>query len=210
VSASPLESRIRERLRRAGVSLDETTLGQLALYYTLLERWGTRMNLTGLALANYPDATVDRLLVEAILAAPHVPDSPLVWFDFGSGGGSPAIPLKVMKPVAELTMVEARARKGAFLREVVSKLGLENARVMTARIEDLVGISGGSSADLVTVRAVKLDSTLFSSAAHLLRPGGRLMLFGAAAIRTLPDELRFKAEVRLQALDGTLTIIERT
>ena len=45
--------------------------------------------------------------------------------DVGSGGGSPAIPLKLAVPRLSLTMVEAKARKSAFLREAIRHLGLE-------------------------------------------------------------------------------------
>ena len=43
--------------------------------------------------------------------------------DIGSGGGSPAIPFKLAVPRLGLTMVEAKARKSAFLREAVRQLG---------------------------------------------------------------------------------------
>ncbi len=58
--------------------------------------------------------------------------------DVGSGGGSPAIPLKLAVPRLRLTMVEAKARKSAFLREAVRHLGLEQRSVETARYEELL------------------------------------------------------------------------
>jgi 16S rRNA (guanine527-N7)-methyltransferase len=55
--------------------------------------------------------------------------------DIGSGGGSPAIPLKLSAPAASLTMVEVKARKSAFLREAIRTLRLERSSVETARYE---------------------------------------------------------------------------
>ena len=113
-----------------------------------------------------------------LAAARFVVDSPIVWFDFGSGGGSPAIPLKIVRPEAWLTMVESKVRKAAFLREAVRTLGLENASVENARFEDIAArASTAGTADLATVRAVKTDKELFRASRALLRAGGTLMLF---------------------------------
>ena len=46
--------------------------------------------------------------------------------DVGSGGGSPAIPLKLAAPAVALTMVEVKARKSAFLREAIRQLELDS------------------------------------------------------------------------------------
>ena len=76
-------------------------------------------------------------------------------------------------------MVEARERKAAFLREAVRDLALTGVIVLNARFEtlrdrpDLAGLQ-----TLVTVRAVRIDTSLLSLARWLLSPGGRLFLFG--------------------------------
>jgi len=152
----------------------------LETYYRLLARWNEKINLTALPLRTPTDATFDRLLIEPIAAARYVPASGVVWFDLGSGGGSPAIPLKLVRPGARLTMVEARARKAAFLREAARLLSLRETVVENVRFEAL-GTGNDrqatESADLVTVRAVKVDGILIEAAAKLLAPGGRLLLF---------------------------------
>jgi 16S rRNA (guanine527-N7)-methyltransferase len=154
---------------------------RLEAYYRLLARWNTKVNLTALQLDELTDPSVDRLLVEPLAAARFVLDSPLVWFDLGSGGGSPAIPLKIVRPAAQLTMVESKVRKAAFLREAVRMLGLENASVENARFEDIAArMSASGVAELVTVRAVKADTALFRASRSLLREGGRLVLFGSS------------------------------
>ena len=64
--------------------------------------------------------------------------APLAWFDLGSGGGSPAIPLKLVRPDARLTMVESKTRKAAFLREAVAQSGAADAaEVADERFEEL-------------------------------------------------------------------------
>jgi 16S rRNA (guanine527-N7)-methyltransferase len=153
---------------------------QIEMYYGLLTRWNRAINLTALQLDPPSTGTLDRLLIEPLAAATSIPDEPGQWIDLGSGGGSPAIPLKIVRPQLRLTMVEARERKAAFLREAVRDLALTDVEVLTERFETLsnrLDLAGRHT--LVTVRAVRIDVSLLSLARWLLVPGGRLFLFGA-------------------------------
>jgi 16S rRNA (guanine527-N7)-methyltransferase len=178
VTAREFRDRLRRRARRADVPLDPSVVEQLEAYYRLLARWNEKINLTALPLRELRDETIDRLLVEPLAAARHVPDSLTDWFDLGSGGGSPALPLKIVRPDARLTMVESRTRKAAFLREAVRVLGLGRTSVENARMEEVAARPGASkSAQLVTVRAVRIDRAVWQAANALLRDDGRLLLF---------------------------------
>jgi 16S rRNA (guanine527-N7)-methyltransferase len=147
----------------------------------LLTKWNATVNLTGFALDPPGDEALVRLLLEPLAAAPVVEDGPIDWVDLGSGGGSPAIPLKIVRPAARLTMVESKSRKVSFLREAARTLLLADVLVLERRFEDLIHQIPGGSADLVTTRAVRPDETLFAAAAHLLRSTGRLVLFSSPA-----------------------------
>jgi len=99
-------------------------LAPLETYYRLLAQWNVKINLTALPLQPPTDSTFDRLFIEPLLAAELVPDLPGIWFDLGSGGGSPALPLKLIRPSLSLTLVESKTRKAAFLREALRALKL--------------------------------------------------------------------------------------
>src|ERR1700681_1711373 len=122
--AGEFRDRLLSRATQARLTVAASEIDQLEAYYHLLSRWNRTINLTALSLEPLCDDTVDRLLIEPLAVAFHVPDSRAGWFDLGSGGGSPAIPLKIVRPLLGLTMVEARARKAAFLREVIRDLAL--------------------------------------------------------------------------------------
>jgi 16S rRNA (guanine527-N7)-methyltransferase len=158
---------------------------RLEEYYELLARWNGRINLTSLPLEGHPDESIDRLIVEPLAAARFIDNASLIWFDLGSGGGSPAIPLKIVKPKLRLVMVESRARKAAFLREAVRTLELGETSVICSRVEDLSSESDGL-ADLVTVRAVRLDEAFVKSSVSLLDPSGRIILFSATSSASVP------------------------
>jgi len=146
------------------------------MYFELLQRWNRRINLTALPLEQPTDAAIDRLFIEGLAAAEALGSRYQSWIDLGSGGGSPAIPMKICWPECSLTMVESRGRKAAFLREVIREIPLSRAAVVESRFEQLEGLAG--TADLVTARAVKTDSVFFKAASALLRAGGHLATLG--------------------------------
>lgn len=175
------QRRLEQRTDAFGLGLTPSQLAGLERYYELLSRWSRKINLTALPLRGNPDRTLDRLFIEPLMAAASVEDVPHCWFDLGSGSGSPAIPLKIVRPHVRLTMVESRTRKAAFLREVIRALELKDADVRIARIEALPEEGGlRGKLDLITVRAVRIDEVLLACSAALLRPSGRLFLFGSA------------------------------
>lgn len=178
MTSREFRDRLTRRARRAKLAVAPDVAQAFEAYFTLLDRWNAKINLTALSLRPPDDEAFDRLLIEPLSAARYVPDESDVWIDLGSGGGSPAIPLKVVRSKLRLTMVESKVRKAAFLREAVRTLNLADAAVENVRIEVLAATPAWrGSASVVTVRAVKADPTLFAHAAELLESNGRLLLF---------------------------------
>jgi 16S rRNA (guanine527-N7)-methyltransferase len=183
----------------------------LEKYYTLLTSWNAKFNLTSLRLAECSDEAIDRLIIEPLQAASIVDEGLLTWWDIGSGGGSPALPLKIRRTSARLTMVESRSRKVAFLREAVRQLGLADVDVLHDRLEHAVEGSGAQgSVDLVTVRAVRPDAALLGHCGRLLRRGGRLLLFrSVGSLLRVPVEFRVGGGRMVLGSGGELAVWER-
>ena len=89
--------------------------------------------------------------------------------------------MKIAHPLAELTMVESKARKAAFLREAVRVLELPDVDIDNQRFEDVVAHVRPHSVDLVSVRAVKSAPSLFIAIRRGLSPNGRIFVFHAPA-----------------------------
>jgi 16S rRNA (guanine527-N7)-methyltransferase len=172
----PFQEQLAQLAIDAGITLSEKELARLKDYYTLLEHWNQKINLTALPLAGHPLATLRRLLLEPIMASRFVPNRSLAWIDVGSGGGSPAIPLKILRPAARLTLVESRERKAAFLGEAIRTLDLRDTGVLTTRFEDLT-IANTAHVDLVSSRAVKVDAAFWASCQRITGTDGQLLLF---------------------------------
>jgi 16S rRNA (guanine527-N7)-methyltransferase len=181
VTSNEFRERLSVRAGHAGVSVTADALAKLETYFRLLTRWNAKINLTALPLRRPTDETFDRLLIEPLAAARYVADSARRWFDVGSGGGSPAIPLKIVHSRAALTMVESKARKAAFLREAVRALELPDVDVENQRFEDVVTHVRSHSVDLVSVRAVKSAPSLLVGIRRVLSQSGRVFVFHSPA-----------------------------
>ena len=180
-----LATRILKRAERARVALEIDTAEKLAAYVEMLQRWNARINLTAVA---DNDEGLDRLVVEPARAARHLPETGAL-IDIGSGGGSPAVPLKIIQPGLSLRMVESKSRKGAFLREAARDLNLANVEVDVCRYEELLARPElHEKHDVLTVRAVRIERNALKSLQAFVRPGGVLgLLRGRGVIDALED-----------------------
>jgi 16S rRNA (guanine527-N7)-methyltransferase len=152
-----LTALITARAETAGLSPAPDVVTACASYLEILAKWNRRMNLTALAVDPPSEAAIDRLILEPLSAARHLLPSDRHLLDLGSGGGSPAIPMKIAAPWMRLTMVEVREKKAAFLREATRALGLAETAVETRRIED---VTPPSAVSVVSIRAVKVNDQI--------------------------------------------------
>jgi 16S rRNA (guanine527-N7)-methyltransferase len=213
VAPRDFSSRLIRRATRAGLFLTDDLTEQLATFYSLLSRWNQKINLT--ALQNQDEA-IDRLILEPLVAARYVPAAAQRLMDVGSGGGSPAIPLKLAVPRLALTMVEVKARKSAFLREAVRHLELTDTDVETARVEELLPKPALHEAfDVLSMRAVRVEPRTLLTLQAFLKTRGQLFLFrgphGPATPQTIVPPLEWLETVPLvEPLQSRLsTLVKR-
>jgi 16S rRNA (guanine527-N7)-methyltransferase len=215
VTSREFRDRIGRRARRAGVTVSPELSAGLEVYYRLLTTWDTKINLTGLELTDPSPDTLDRLLIEPLAAARHVPTASTRLIDIGSGGGSPAIPLALAIPTLDVLMVESKTRKSVFLREAVRALGLKGADVATARFEELLARPDlHERHDLLTMRAVRVETRVLMSLQAFVRPNGHLFLFrgptGADFSEAVHPPLTWKATYPLiESLRSRLVVLEK-
>jgi len=215
VTSREFQDRVTRRAKRAGVALGPDVLARLEIYYRLLETWNRKINLTGLNLSEATPETIDRLLMEPLVAARHVPAGAKKMLDVGSGGGSPAIPMALVLPSIQLLMVESKTRKAVFLREAIRALTLAGADVASSRFEELLARPDlHESHDLVTIRAVRTEPRMLSGLQAFVRPRGVIFLFrGATAAdpsETIPPPLAWSATFPLlESLRSRLVILEK-
>lgn len=207
-----LKTRLSRRASKSGVFLPGDLADRLLAFYDLLSRWNRKINLTAL---EDPDAAIDRLLLEPVVAARHILPGTKSLMDIGSGGGSPAIPMKLAAPALNLTMVEVKARKSAFLREAIRHLVLSGATVETSRYEELlVKPQMHESFDLLSLRAVRVEPRILTGLQAFVRPGGHLFLFRGpggpeAPAAALPPLEWVATHPLLEGLQSRLTVLRK-
>jgi len=214
VSSREFQERLTRRARRAGVTIRQELGAQLEIYYRLLSTWNKKINLTGLNLDELAPESIDRLLIEPLVAASHVRPAARSLLDVGSGGGSPAIPMALALPDASILMVEAKTRKSVFLREALRALGVIRGEVITARFEELLAMPRLHEAhDLLTIRAVRIEARVLMSLQAFVRPSGEIFLFRTSAPSSGPSSvtppLAWKASYPLLAEASSLVVLEK-
>ena len=215
MSARELKDRIRRRARHAHITVPDEVADRLERYYLLLARWNARVNLTAFRLSpSGEDEAIDRLLMEPLVAARQLPSVPISLLDAGSGGGSPAIPLKIAVPSTRLRMVESKTRKAVFLREAVRELALKDTDVETSRFEELLSRPEmHESADVVSMRAVRLEPRVLATLQAFVKPGGHLYLFRGPAggtVDAVTPPLIWRATYPLvESLRSRLVVLEK-
>jgi 16S rRNA (guanine527-N7)-methyltransferase len=154
-------------------------LGQAERYAELLAGPAVEQGLIG------PRETArlwDRHLLNCAAVAELIPPACSV-IDLGSGAGLPGVVIAMLRPQAQVVLLEPMARRVAFLQECVQVLGLGHASVCRGRAEDL---AGQVAADVVTARAVAPMERLAGLALGLARPGGLVLAMkGAGAAEEL-------------------------
>jgi 16S rRNA (guanine527-N7)-methyltransferase len=135
-------------MRGLGADVSREAIGQLEALVDTLVRWQKAINLVGRT--TIEDVWIRHVLDSAQLA-PLIPANAKSLADLGSGGGFPGLVLAALRPDLDMTLIEADARKAAFLGEAGRRMALKKPpRVVIGRIEE----APAAKADVVTARAL--------------------------------------------------------
>lgn len=170
-----------------GVSVDASSVARLEAFERLLTETAVEL---GFVAIGDRDRIRERHILDCLRAVAALRGDEVV-FDLGSGAGLPGIVVAAACPALEMTLVEARAKRVAFLEMVLDELGLTNCRVISGRVEDL-----SDGADACLSRAFAPFDRAWRSARRILRPGGKLIFFAGRAFE------------RPAAAEGTLEVLD--
>ncbi len=122
--------------QQLGRKLPELPLDHFGRMLDLVATWNARTDLTA---ARGAEELVDLYLADALVVAAGEPSFGGRWVDVGSGGGAPGLTLALLAATLDLTLVEPRDKRVAFLRTVIGDLQLPQVRVKRARSEAVDG-----------------------------------------------------------------------
>ena len=152
-------------LERMNIEVSDAQLDALAAYVLLLEKWNKAINLTAV---RDPAQMVSRHILDSLAIKDFVNFESLA--DVGAGAGLPGIPLAIIKPHLNVTLIDSVAKKTRFIQQAAAVLKLANVKVIHSRVEDLA-----LTTEAVVARAFASPAKLASLTSHLLLPGGCLL-----------------------------------
>ncbi|MDB5055700.1 MAG: rRNA methyltransferase [Bacilli bacterium] len=140
-------------LQAQGISLNENQLKLFSIYYEQLIAWNEKMNLTGIT---EREQVYLKHFYDSVSLSFYVPMQEVQSLaDIGSGAGFPSIPLKIIYPHLQVTIVDSLNKRIQFLQYLVNELNLLNVNCIHGRAEDAARNSlFRDQFDLVTARAV--------------------------------------------------------
>lgn len=146
-------------------------------FYSLLIEYNGRYNLTAITAW---EEVVHKHFYDSLAGAHLFPANSCV-VEIGSGAGFPSIPLKIVRPDLQMTLIESTGKKCAFLETAVSALGLKGVKVLHARAEEL-GRDGAHREryDAAVARAVAPLPALAEYCLPFVRVGGRMIAYKGA------------------------------
>lgn len=212
--------------RTLGLRLTEKQVAAFQLYYEELVAWNQRFNLT--AITDYEQVQIRHFLdsLSVLLAEPvrsTLGRAGARAIDVGTGAGFPGIPLKLVYPRLQLTLLEATGKKVGFLQHMIERLGLQQVTALHGRAEELGhDLAHRESYDLALARAVAEMATVVEYTLPFCKVGGWVIAqkgeAGGAeawtanrAIQLLGGELRRVLPVELPGLpeDRSLVVLEK-
>ena len=187
--------KLQERLQEDGLVLDATMQRRLSRHLEALRAWQavaslvSRRDLDDLWTRHVADS-----LSLAALVRSYAADGRGTLLDIGSGGGFPAIPIKVVVPELHVCLVERSEKKVGFLRKALGSLGLSNASVVHGEFPSAVA---GVVAEVMTARAVERPMRLLGGLSDRIATGTVFLCQN----ETLAEKLAGMFHVE-QVLDG--------
>ena len=164
-----MEAILREGL--TALSLPTEGIPALLRYWELLAEKNKVMNLT--AITDPAEAARLHFLDSAaLLALADLRGKTVV--DVGTGAGFPGLPLKILEPSIQLTLLDAQRRRVDFLREVCGELGLEDVDCVHGRAEEFAQ-QHRETFDLAVSRAVAALPVLAELCLPLVKTGGQFL-----------------------------------
>ena len=156
-------------LKEIDITLSDRQLEQFAIYFKFLVEYNEVVNLTAITEEEevYIKHFYDSILLSKVIDLSEVK----TLCDVGAGAGFPSIPLKILYPELNVTIVDGLDKRIKFLTLLSEKLGLSNLNLVHGRAEEYAK-DHRESFDVVTARAVARFNVLNELCIPLVKIGG--------------------------------------
>ncbi len=174
---------MKEFFEKYGIEISDEKFNKFEKYYNLLIEYNNKFNIT--AITEKKDVFIKHF-IDSLLCIKKIGCGKMI--DIGSGGGFPALPIKIMRDDLDLTLLEATGKKCLFLETVVKELDLKNVTVLNGRAEDFAkNPKYRENFDICTARAVARLNTLCEYTLPFVKVGGTFIAFKGEASEELKE-----------------------
>lgn len=188
---------LREGLDRLELDVAAGVERDLWSYATTLLKWNEQVNLTAITRTN---EVVEKHLIDSLAVLPELVGTTVL--DLGAGAGLPGIPLALVRPSLQITLVDAVGKKVAFMKNAVAALKLMGrVRPVHARVAGVPDREHLPRAEILISRALMDVGPWLLLARHYLTEGGRVV----AMMGRAPSQ----AELVRCASDAGLGLVSR-
>jgi 16S rRNA (guanine527-N7)-methyltransferase len=189
-----------------GLILSNEEAAKLGAYAELLRNWNAKINLIS---RKDEDHIFDSHILHSLtLRMPSVCNYDLTnkkVADFGTGGGLPGIPLKIVTPSTQMTLMDSIQKKITACNAMISELGLTGITAKWGRAEELACNREHAQAyDVIVSRAVAPLDELAKWSKGLLKPDGILFALKGGNLQeeiSLAHKLKFVKQIEEKPLD---------
>jgi 16S rRNA (guanine527-N7)-methyltransferase len=195
---------LKENLKKIIPTITDQQIIQLEKYVSSLREWNQRYNLIS---RKDSDAIWEHHIFPSLIPLSLIDLDESYWIlDIGSGGGLPAIPIKIVRTDLQVLLIDSVRKKTLFLQKIISDLELKNIAVKRERIEVLqTDPILTNKFNIITARAVTSIPLLVEWSKPFLKSDGFLLLWkGVSDI----NELKEIAE-KLSLKYGVLSVSEK-
>lgn len=194
-----MERLVEDAQRLFGIHLTGRQVMALMTYERELLEWNQKFNLT--AIRDVESVRIRHFLDSFSCVLAWKANPPMRLVDVGTGAGFPGIPLKILYPHMQLTLIESVGKKAMFCQHIVSLLRLEKVEVIRARAEEVAHLpQHREQYDWAVARAVADLRVLGEYLLPFLKLGGTML---APKGESGPAEAQ-KAEQAFRLLGGKL------
>ncbi len=199
--------------RSLNIPLSETQVEQFERYFQELVTWNQKFNLTaitdyeGVQAKHFLDSLAGWPILAEELGESLPPATVLRMADVGTGAGFPGIPLKIIAPNIDLTLMDGTGKKVKFLTQLTASLDLNQVTPVQGRAEELGRTEAHREQyDVVTARAVAALNTLVEYLLPLVRVGGFALIYKGPSA---PQEF-LEARKAIELLGGDMVRLAPT
>jgi 16S rRNA (guanine527-N7)-methyltransferase len=155
-----------------GIYFDEETFEAFDLYLKELLKWNQKINLTAIRSER---GIILKHFLDSLSLHPYLAKHTSL-LDIGSGAGFPGIPLKIVQPSLEVTLIDSVRKKVDFQRHTIRTLGLKGIEAIHGRVQDKgIMLSMEGRFDVVISRAFSDLRTLLNLSSPFLKKGGMVL-----------------------------------